>query len=183
MASRRLIVPSLVLVFLLAPAAPPQSDFDIAASPSSLEIMQGSLEISTLTLTSLFNFEGTVDLTASISPVLVDGPTLSLDPSTVFVPARGSGAASLTVRTSAVTPLGTYSVTVTGTSGSQTHSVAFFVNVGTVPPSPVVGGGLTGLDAIALLAPVLGLGLAVLAVVAASVAYLKRARRQAKQIP
>jgi len=177
MASRRLIVPSLILVFLLAPAAPPQSDFDVAASPSSLEIMQGSLGIS-----SLFSFEGTVDLTASISPVRVDGPTFSLDPSTVFVPARGSGTASLTVRTSAATPLGTYSVTVTGASGSQTHSVEFFVNVATVPPSPAVGG-LTGPDTIGLLAPVLGLGLVFSAIVVASVAYSRHHGRPRKQMP
>jgi len=182
MASRRLIVPSLILVFLLAPAAPPQSDFDVAASPSSLEIMQGSLGISTITLTSLFSFEGTVDLTASISPVRVDGPTFSLDPSTVFVPARGSGTASLTVRTSAATPLGTYSVTVTGASGSQTHSVEFFVNVATVPPSPAVGG-LTGPDTIGLLAPFLGLGLAVSTIVVASVAYSRHHGRPRKQMP
>ena len=96
--------------------------FTEGASPSSLNISQGSFGTSTITLKSINNFVGSVNVTASVSPVALNGPTTSLSNSTktglssvtVKLVAGGTGVASLNVSTVALTPLGSYVVGVTG---------------------------------------------------------------------
>ncbi len=99
---------------------PPPPDFAIGAGPPTVGPLNVGVQgTSTITVTSLNGFTGTVDLTTSQST----GLSASVIPSSVT---GGSGSSTLTV--SAATA-GTYTVTVTGTSGSLSHSVGVTVNV------------------------------------------------------
>jgi fibronectin type 3 domain-containing protein len=112
-------------------APPPPPNFGISASPVSLSIHIGSSGTSTITLTSLNGFAGTIGLSTSIacSGVCVVYPTASLNPTSVTLSAGGTGASTLTVSTSVLTTPGTYTVTITATSGSITHTVTVTVQV------------------------------------------------------
>ena len=112
-------------------APPPPPNFGISASPVSLSIHIGSSGTSTITLTSLNGFAGTISLSTSIacSGVCVVYPTASLNPTSVTLSAGGTGASTLTVSTSVLTTPGTYTVTITATSGSITHTVTVTVQV------------------------------------------------------
>ena len=101
-------------------------DFSISPSPSSFSVPPGASGTSTITLTSLGSFTGTVTLSPSISP---NGPTISVNPSSVTLVAGGSETSKLTVSTQSSTPLGDYTVTVAGNSGSISHSTIVHVSV------------------------------------------------------
>jgi hypothetical protein len=75
-------------------------------------------------ITSLNGFTGNVTLSASGLP---SGVTASFNPATVT---EGSGSYTLALATSSSTPLGTYTISVTGTSGALSHSdtVTLIVN-------------------------------------------------------
>src|SRR5438093_11520 len=83
----------------------PAPDFGLSASPTSLSILQGSSGKSTITVTSLNSFTGTVTIAASVSPT---GPTTSLSPSTITLTSNGAGSSTLNV-TSADAANGTVS--------------------------------------------------------------------------
>jgi hypothetical protein len=105
------------------------ANFNIAASPTSLSIPKGSSGTSTITLSSLNRFSGTTSLTATISPVVNKGPTVTLSTATVTIAAGGQGTSLLTVTTTSNTPRGTYSITVTATSGSTVQTTTVTVTV------------------------------------------------------
>src|SRR5438552_5856645 len=86
-------------------------DFAIAA-PSVVTIHAGNQATSRVNVTSVNNFGGTVQLSASAST----GLDATVSPASI----TGSGIATLTMSANSN---GTYTVTVTGTSGSLTHSV------------------------------------------------------------
>ncbi|HVH14976.1 MAG TPA: hypothetical protein VNA15_04580, partial [Candidatus Angelobacter sp.] len=110
-------------------------DFRIAANPSSLTIPQGSPGTSTVTLSSINGFSGTVTLTASVSPA---GPGASLNPSTVTLASNGAASSTLNVTSFTAAP-GTYQVNVTATSGSLAHSILITVTItGTSPTYALV---------------------------------------------
>ena len=89
--------------------APP--DFAIAA-PTGVTIHAGNPVTSRVNVTAVNNFGGTVQLSATAS----SGLTATISPANV----TGSGIATLTMSAKSN---GTYTVTVTGTSGSLRHSV------------------------------------------------------------
>jgi uncharacterized membrane protein len=101
---------------------PPPNDFSISASPSSVSVAQGNSGTSAISTAVTSGSAQTVNLTASVSP---SGPTASLNPSSVT--AGGSSTLTITVGSS-VAP-GAYTITVTGTEGSATHSTSVTVNV------------------------------------------------------
>ena len=107
-------------------AANTTPDFGLSASPSSLTITAGSSGTSTVTMTSVNNFTGTVNLQATVTPA---GPNLSLNPSSVPVPLGGSGSSILTISTTNATAPAIYKVTITGTSGSSSHTSTIAVTV------------------------------------------------------
>src|SRR5207247_7472153 len=103
----------------------PAPDFSLSASPTSLSILQGSSGKSTITVTSLNSFTGTVTMAASVSPM---GPTTSLSPSTITLTSNGAGSSTLNV-TSANAATGTFRVNVTATSGTLSHSIIVTVTI------------------------------------------------------
>jgi hypothetical protein len=116
--------------FTVLPASP-TPDFSIAAYPSSLTIVQGYAAKSTIILTSVQGFQGTVSLSASVGcpTASLSCPLATLDPSSVVLAPNGTTTSILTVSTTKSTPNGTYPVMVTGTSGSLSHSVTISVRV------------------------------------------------------
>jgi hypothetical protein len=114
------------------PAAP---DFSISASPPTLTIVHGTKDNSTVTVTGLNGFAGTVSLT--VSPAQGNstpaGTLLTLiSPLTSPFPAK----ANLTVAIASSAPAGDFWLNVTGTSGSLVHSAFIHVNVLTGLPIP-----------------------------------------------
>jgi hypothetical protein len=103
----------------------PSPDFAISANPASLSIAQGSSATSTINLSSINGYSGTVNLSASVSP---SGPNTNLNPTTITVASNGAGNSTLNV-TSGTAPIGSYTVNVTGTSGTLSHSIIIAVSI------------------------------------------------------
>ncbi len=96
--------------------APPSPDFSLGASPNSQTVVAGNSATYTATVTPSNGFSGGVTLSVGGLPA---GATSNF--STNPVPG-GSGSSTLGVSTSSTTPAGTYTLTITGTSGSLSHS-------------------------------------------------------------
>jgi len=94
------------------------SDFFVSSSPASQTVHQGSSTSYTLTVTALNGFSGTVSLSTSCP----SGDTCTISPQSVTVSSGGPATSTLTVSTSATAPGGTFALSITGTSGSQTHT-------------------------------------------------------------
>src|SRR5438046_2785595 len=114
-----------------SPPPPPPPDFGISATPASLSLQIGSSGTSTIALTSLNGFAGTIGLSTSIacSGLCLIYPTASLNPTSVTLTSGGTGVSTLTVATSVLTTPGTYTITITATSGSITHTAPVTVQV------------------------------------------------------
>jgi len=110
---------------------PPVPDFSIAPNPASIAFVPSQSATSTISLQSTGGFTGSVALTTASSP---SGVTGSCSPSTISGPQTST--CTLTGTTA-----GSYSVTVTGTSGSLAHATTISVSV-TMNPPP--GGGPPG---------------------------------------
>jgi photosystem II stability/assembly factor-like uncharacterized protein len=121
----------------------PTQDFSISASAlSPAAVSAGASATSTLTIAAANGFNGSVSLACtSITGGGTPAPTCSLNPNSV---ADGSGTSTLTVSTraptaaSAGTPAGNYTVTVSATSGSLTHSQSITLTVRQAPVMPPV---------------------------------------------
>jgi uncharacterized membrane protein len=107
---------------LVVQAAP---DFSLTASPSSRTVAQGAQTTFAIQITPAGGFAGSVTLAASGLPA---GATASFSPNPA--PATGS---TLTVSTTASVAPGSYPFTVTGTSGSLSHSAGATLVVQAVP--------------------------------------------------
>jgi kumamolisin len=98
--------------------------FTLAASPTSVSVVQGSSGTSTLTTTVSGGFSSAVALTASGAPT---GVTATFSPASIAAP--GSGTSTLTLAVASTTAAGTYSITVTGTGGGLTHTATVSLTV------------------------------------------------------
>lgn len=116
--------------------APP--DFSISATPSSQTVAPGNGANYTVTVTASGGFNGSVSLAASGLP---QNSTATFNPTSV----SGSGSSTLTVATSTSTPLGSYTITVAGTSGSLSHPVNVSLSVATPAPTVTAISPTTGL--------------------------------------
>ena len=105
-------------------------DFSISANPSSLSIVQGSSAASSIS-TAVIGGPGTIALSVSSSPA---GLSAVLTPTSI----SSGGSSTLTVSVVYTTAPGSYSVVVTGTEGSNTHSTLVAV---TVTLKGIVNGG------------------------------------------
>jgi subtilase family serine protease len=112
------------LINLLAGTSTPS--FTLSDSPSSLTITQGGSGTSTITVTDVNGFTGSVTLAASGLP---SGVTAAFSTN----PTTGSSVLTLTASSTATT--GNATVTITGTSGSlnATTTLALTVNSSTTP--------------------------------------------------
>ena len=99
--------------------------FTIASSASSLSIAQGKSATDTITVTDVNGFAGNVTLAASGLNGLPGGVTAAFTPN----PATGTSVLTLTAGSSAVA--GSYTINITGTSGSLTSSASVGLTVNT----------------------------------------------------
>ena len=124
----------------------PPPDFTLGVSPSSKSIAVGANGTFTATVAAVSGFSGVVGFTVSGLP---SGVTAGFSPATV----TGSGSSTLTLTVAAGTVVGTYPLTITGTSGILVHTAgasltvtpaADFTLSGTPPSQTVVAGGNAG---------------------------------------
>jgi hypothetical protein len=93
----------------------PAPDFTLSATPPSKSIRHGQTASYVISTAPIAGFGGTVSLSLQGSP---PGVTPSFAPNPIAVP----GTSTLTVKTKSSTPRGTYTLVVTGTSGSVVHT-------------------------------------------------------------
>ncbi len=94
----------------------PAPDFSISLTPSSQSVAQGNGANYTVTITPANGFSDTVSFSVSGLP---SGASASFAPSTV----SGQGTSTLNVATTSSTPVGSYTLTITASSPSLSHSV------------------------------------------------------------
>ncbi len=118
-------------------------DFSIAVNPTDLTVVASYGSQTTVTLTSVDGFAGTVALQAVTSPNVVNAPFGTFSSLMVTLAANQSVSVTLTVssfaltRTPAPSSSGLYTIIVIGTSGLLSHSDLAVVNV-----RPAVGAGI-----------------------------------------
>ena len=111
------------LIFAVGAGTP---GFTVSASPSSLNVAQGSNATSTISVTSVNSFNSATTLTATGLPT---GVTASFSTNPVTPPANGTATSVLTLTASSTATLGTATVTVTGTSGTIVSSTPITLTV------------------------------------------------------
>src|SRR2546428_745281 len=99
--------------------APPTPDFSISANPASVSVVAGQSATSTISVQPSGGFLGTLSLRAASSPA---GVTASCVPSSI------SGTQASTCLLNAAAP-GSYTVVVTGTSGTLSRATSILVDV------------------------------------------------------
>ena len=110
----------------LVVTAPVTPNFSLSASPASQSVVQGSSTSYTVTITPSGGFTGSVTLSASGLPA---GAAAS------FAPNPATSTSTMSVTTSSTTPTGSYPLTITGTSGTLSHtaSVTLIVTAAATP--------------------------------------------------
>jgi N-acetylneuraminic acid mutarotase len=106
-------------------ATPGFTDFTLSDMPSSLSIVQGASGTTTVTVTDVNGFTGSVTLAASGLP---SGVTAAFGTN----PTTGSSVLTLTASSTAAT--GTATVTITGTSGALTATTTILIVITTPTP-------------------------------------------------
>jgi hypothetical protein len=91
------------------------ADFSVAVTPSSTTVSRGSSALYTVTVTPGSGFNGTVSLSVSGLPRRANA---SFSPSSITT----SGSSTLTVSTMRKTPAGTFTLTISATSGGLKHT-------------------------------------------------------------
>ena len=93
---------------------PPPPDFSLSVSPASQTVTAGNGTTYTATVAPSNGFNGTVNLTVSGVPsgASCSAPAIS----------GGSGSSTVSCATASTTPAATYTLTITGASGSLSHS-------------------------------------------------------------
>ncbi len=97
-------------------------DFSISATPSTQTVTAGGNTTYTVSTSALNGFTGSVSLGTSGLPT---GATASFSPASI----SGSTTSTLTISTLSTTPAATYTITITGVSGSINHSTAVLLTV------------------------------------------------------
>lgn len=100
-------------------------DFSITATPTSSSVKRGQSVKYTVTATSLSSFVGTVGLRLSGAP---PRSSSSFNPTSIAL-TSSTGTSALTITTSNNTARGSYTLTITGTSGTLSHSVQVHLQV------------------------------------------------------
>src|SRR5207247_475912 len=103
-----------------------QGDFTITAAPSSQTVAEGDGTSYSVTISPTGGFSGQVTLSVS---------GLASDANGSFTPNPATASSTLSVTTGASTPTGAYTVTITGVSGSLTHTTTVTLVVNSPPPT------------------------------------------------
>jgi hypothetical protein len=111
---------------------PVPQDFALSASPTAPTVSQGASGTSTVTITRTGGFTGSVAFTATGLPA---GVTAAFNPTSTT-----GGSSVVTFNAASTATTGTSNVTITGTSGTLSHSVAIAL---TVSPATTGTGGVT----------------------------------------
>jgi pseudomonalisin len=94
------------------------ADFTLTATPSSQTVTGGINAGYQINVGSVAGFNGLVNLSVSVSPVVAGGPVASINPGSLI----GSGLAALSITTATTTPAQTYTFTISGSSGGLLHT-------------------------------------------------------------
>ncbi len=108
----------------------------LTTSPSLIALAPGDTASANVTVANFSPLNRTVDLSATISPVIADGPVAALDPLSVTVSAGGTASSTLTLSTVPTTPPGVYLVEVNGTSEGVVATTVLSLTV--LPPPSFV---------------------------------------------
>jgi uncharacterized repeat protein (TIGR01451 family) len=95
------------------------ADFSVSASPSTRALLPGNNTSYTVNLTPSGGFNGQVALSISGLPANANA---SFNPTPVNINSASTQSSALTVTTTSNTPLGTYPLTITATSGNLQHT-------------------------------------------------------------
>ncbi len=90
-----------------------QTGFSMQAAPPIVNVLQGGISTSTITITELGGFTGTVSLSYSGAPA---GVTID------FAPTSTTSTSTATVTVAADVPIGKYTITILGTSGAEVEN-------------------------------------------------------------
>ncbi len=102
---------------------PPAPGYSVSASPSSVSVVQGNAGSSTITVTFVGGFTGSVTLSASGQPSTV---TVGFGSNPI---STSGGTSVMTMTVGSTTATGTYTITVTGTSGTTTETATVSLTV------------------------------------------------------
>jgi len=119
-------------VSLTVNTPPPPPNFTLAVSPSSQSVTQGNGASYTVSTAAVNGFTGIESLALSGLPA---GASASFSPASIAT----GGTSTLSVSTASTTPVGTYSLVITGTSGTLSHTATaslVVTNPVIVPPPP-----------------------------------------------
>jgi hypothetical protein len=128
-------------------------DFSLSANPGLLNMPAGFQGSSTITIGSVNGFTSAVNLSVGGCPA---NTTCALSPSSVTPPSGGSTTSTLTVTTTANTPAGGYTLTISGNGGVHTVTVSLTVtasadfSLATNPGSLVFPRGYYGMTTVTL---------------------------------
>ena len=100
----------------------PPPDFTITATPPNYTIKHGGIAVYKATVKALNGFNGVVTFSVTGLPANSTG---TFSPATV----TGQGTSTLQVQTKRKTPVGTFKLSITGTSGSLSHSATVNLTV------------------------------------------------------
>ncbi len=103
-----------------ATKTPVSADFSLSASPTSQSVPAGGSTTYTVTITTSNGFTGQVSLSASGQPSRS---------TTSFSPNPATSTSTLTVNVASGTPRSTYTISITGTSGTVVHMTSVTLNV------------------------------------------------------
>jgi hypothetical protein len=111
---------------------PPTPDFSIAVGPSARQVVPGGAAAFTVTVTPVSGFTGSVSLSVGSESGFPSGfSSAGFSPASII----GSGSSTLTMDTTTSTVPWALSLTITGTSGTLTHTSSTTLLVNMVPPA------------------------------------------------
>lgn len=96
-------------------------DFVIVPTNLAVSIVAGGNDNQNVDVNSVGNFADSVTLSATVDPVVANGPIASIT-TPANVPSGGTDTKILSISTVGATPLGGYTVTITGLAGAITHT-------------------------------------------------------------
>src|SRR5438067_1355153 len=120
-----------VLPFTISEARKTTGTFLLTTSPSGVTLPQGANATSTVSIISIQGYSGTVSLAAQFT---AGNNSVSFNPTGISVQAGGTATSAMTVVAAKNASIGRYNITITGASGTVSHSCVLTVNV--VDPVP-----------------------------------------------